>query len=136
MTAKRYRTKDVKREDYNVYEKKAGEFLAAMRSSLEAQHWDAAVLNAVHCAISSADALLVYSAGVRSSGESHHDVVGLLELHVKDDQASQKAKTLAKIIDNKNLAAYEARELREPEAQELAKITQRFYDWAKSLLLV
>ena len=34
---------------------------------------NAAGLNAVHCAISAADALTVFHAGVRSAGEAHHD---------------------------------------------------------------
>jgi len=134
MTARKYRTKDVRRERFTGYKKKADEFRSAMKSSMDARHWNAAALNAVHCAISSADALLVYFGGVRSASESHHDVAGLLLQHVKDDQVRQKMQALSKILDKKNVAAYEARELTEPEARELEKVTQRFFDWAMSLL--
>lgn len=105
-----------------------------MEASLRVREWNAAGLNAVHSAISSADALLVYNAGIRSAGDSHHDTTFLLVQHVKDKNAAPKAKTLSKILDYKYLAAYEDREITEAEALELAKITRRFFEWMESLL--
>lgn len=134
MTPKKHKTRDVSRDHYVTYRKKAGEFLHAMEGAQQRREWNAAALNAVHCAIASADALLVMNAGIRSAGDSHHDVSYLLEQHVKDRDAAPKAKSLAKIIDFKHLAAYEDRELTESEAVELAKLTKRFYDWMQALL--
>jgi len=134
MTARKYRTKNVPRTQYTTYEKKARGFRSAMNSSLTEGHRDAAALNAAHCAISAADALLVKHAGLRSSSEVHDDAAGLLKQHIKDDQAQQKARTLSKIISYKHVAAYEAREITEADARELVKLTERFYDWATSLL--
>ncbi|MBI4371211.1 MAG: HEPN domain-containing protein [Elusimicrobia bacterium] len=93
--------------------------------------WDAVGLNAVHSAISAADALLVYHGGVRSAGESHYDAVGLLEQHVHDDGIRSKTRTLSKILAYKNLAAYEDREVSESEAREAAKLARRFLDWVE-----
>ena len=135
MTPKKSKTRDVPRERHATYRKKAREFLNAMETALNSGDWDAAGLNAVHCAISAADALTVYYGGVRSAGESHHDAVALLERHVKDEQIGPKAKTLAKIVSFKNLAAYEDREMTESEARDVVKITQRFFDWAQSRLV-
>ncbi|OGS10579.1 MAG: hypothetical protein A2234_05985 [Elusimicrobia bacterium RIFOXYA2_FULL_58_8] len=134
MTPKQHKTRDVSRDHYTTYRKKAKEFLNSMEASLRVREWNAAGLNAVHCAISSADALLVYHAGIRSAGDSHHDISFLLVQHVKDADTAPKAKTLSKIIDYKYLAAYEDREIIESEALELAKITRRFFDWMESLL--
>ncbi|KAF0124451.1 MAG: hypothetical protein FD154_2371 [Elusimicrobia bacterium] len=134
MTPKKHKTRDVPRENYRTYRKKAGEFLHAMQAALPRREWNAAGLNAVHCAISAADALTVFHAGVRSAGDAHHDAAFLLEQHVKDKDAGPKAKTLARIMDHKHLAAYEDRELTEPEALELAKMTKRFFDWMEALL--
>jgi hypothetical protein len=97
--------------------------------------WDAVGLNAVHSAISAADALLAYHAGVRASGDSHHDAAGLLERHVQDDQIGSKTKTFSKILTLKNLAAYEDREVSETEARDAAKLARRFLDWAQSRLV-
>ena len=134
MTPKKHKTRDVSRDHYITYRKKAGEFLHAMDAALLAREWNAAGLNAVHCAISSADALLVYHAGIRSAGDSHHDISFLLNQHVKDKDVGPKGKTLSKIIDYKYLAAYEDREITEAEALELGKITRRFFEWMQSLL--
>lgn len=134
MTPKKHKTRDVSRDHYTTYRKKAKEFLNSMEASLRVREWNAAGLNAVHCAISSADALLVYNAGIRSAGDSHQDITFLLVRHVKDKDASPKARTLSKILDYKYLAAYEDREITEAEAMELAKITRRFFEWMESLL--
>ena len=132
MTPKKHKTRDISRDHYTTYRKKAKEFLNSMEASLRVREWNAAGLNAVHCAISSADALVVYNAGIRSASDSHHDISFLLEQHVKDKDTGPKAKTLAKIIEF--LAAYEDREIIESEALELAKITRRFFEWMESLL--
>lgn len=134
MTPRKHKTRDVSRDHYTTYRKKAREFLNSMEASLRVREWNAAGLNAVHCAISSADALLVYNAGIRSAGDSHHDITFLLVQHVKDKDASSKAKTLSKILDSRYLAAYEDREITEAEAMELAKITRRFFEWMEALL--
>ena len=134
MTPKQHKTRDVSRDHYTTYRKKAKEFLNSMEASLRVREWNAAGLNAVHCAISSAETLLVYHAGIRSAGDSHHDISFLLVQHIKDADTAPKAKTLAKIIDYKFLAAYEDREIIESEALELAKITRRFFEWMESLL--
>ena len=105
-----------------------------MESSLASRNWDAAGLNAVHSAISAADALLVYHAGIRSAGESHQDAAALLKQYIKDEQTSAKAQNLSKILSFKNISAYEDRELTEAEAGDLAKLSRRFLDWAESLI--
>lgn len=134
MTARQHRIKHIPRADYAGHERKARGFPSTMKSSLEDGYWDAASLNAVHCAISAADALLVKHAGLRSASEVHSEAAALLELHIKDEQIRPKAKSLAKILSYKHVAAYEAREITEAEARELAKLTERFYDWATALL--
>lgn len=134
MTPKQHKTRSVARERHTTYLKKAQEFLRAAESSLLTGDWDAVGLNAVHSSISAADALLVYYGGVRSTGESHHDVAGLLRQHVKDDQLGSKLQTLSKVLGYKNLAAYEAREVTEAEARDAAKLAQRFLEWARSRL--
>lgn len=134
MTPKKLKTRSVARERHTTYLKKAQEFLRAAESAMLIQDWDAVGLNSVHTAISAADALLVYYGGVRSTGESHHDVAGLLAQHVKDDQVGSKTQTLSKVLAYKNLSAYEDREVTETEGREAAKLARRFLEWAQSRL--
>ncbi|MEK6544721.1 MAG: HEPN domain-containing protein [Elusimicrobiota bacterium] len=135
MSPKNFKTRSVSRDRHGIYLKKAQEFLRASESALKIGDWNAAGLNAVHAAISSADALLVYYAGVRSSGDSHYDVVGLLRQHIKDDSLGSKIQTLSKVLGYKNFTAYEDRELTEAEGKNAQKLAQRFLEWAQSHLL-
>jgi HEPN domain-containing protein len=135
MTPKIFKARSVSRERHATYLKKAREFLRASGSSLKMNDWDAVGLNAVHAAISAADALLVYYGGLRSAGDSHRDVVGLLQQHVKDDQIGSKMQTLSKILEYKNLAAYEDREVTEAEGRDAEKLARRFLEWAQSRLI-
>jgi len=111
VTPTKYKTRSVSRERYGTYLKKAREF---MRSS--------------------ADALLVFYGGVRSVGDSHNDVAGLLSQHVPDAQIGSKIQTLSKVLSYKNLAAYEDREVTEAEGRDAEKLARRFLDWAQSSL--
>lgn len=133
MTPKKMKTRQVPQSHYRTYLKKAGEFLDAMNAALNSGGWDAAGLNAAHCAISATDALLVQRAGLRSAGESHAEAVELFERYWGSEQDG-KAGSLRKILACKHLAAYEDREMIESEAREVAKITQRFFEWAQSRL--
>lgn len=134
MSPKKFKTRSVARERHATYLKKAQEFLRAADSAVQVGDWDAVGLNAVHAAISAADALLVYYGGVRSTGESHHDVAGLLAQHVKDDQLGSKTQTLSKVLGYKNLAAYEDRAVTEAEGRDAIKLARRFLEWAQSRL--
>lgn len=134
MSPKKVKTRSVSRERHATYLKKAREFLRAAESALNKGDWDAVGLNAVHAAISAADSLLVYYGGVRSTGDSHHDVAGLLRRHIKDDQLGSKIQTLSKVLGYKNLAAYEDREVTEAEGKDAEKLARRFLDWAQSRL--
>lgn len=134
MTPKKFKTRSVSRERFGSYLKKAQEFLRAAEAALQRGDWDAVGLNAVHSAISAADALLVNYGGVRSASDSHHDVAGLLEQHVKDEQIGSKTRTLSKILTYKNVSAYEDREVTEAEARDAGKLARRFLEWAESRL--
>jgi HEPN domain-containing protein len=134
MTPKPFKTRSVSRERHGTYLKKAQEFLRAAESSAQVGDWDAVGLNAVHAAISAADALLVYYGGVRSTGDSHHDVAGLLRQHIKDDQLGSKIQTFSKVLCYKNLAAYEDREVTAAEGRDAEKLARRFLEWAQSRL--
>ena len=102
-----------------------------MRQALQDGLWNAAGLNAVHCAISACDAVLVYYTGQRSSSPQHEEAAYLLSSLSKVPEAQQKAETLRKILHRKNLVEYEDRSLTERDADDLAKLTERFFRWAE-----
>lgn len=134
MAARRNRIRKVERQGSNIYLKKATEFFDSMQQALGADRWNAAGLNAIHCAISACDAVLVYYTEQRSASPDHEAAVYLLGSLTKVPEAKQKADTLRRILHQKNLVEYEDRTLTMPEAQELTKLTERFFRWAKELL--
>ncbi|MEW6041469.1 MAG: hypothetical protein AB1633_08115 [Elusimicrobiota bacterium] len=109
--------------------KKAEEFYQTMLQAEKEKHWNAVGLNAVHCAISDCDAILVFHLGLRSSSEYHEDAVSLLSSLENISDAGQKSQTLTNILAKKNLVEYEDRDFHENEARLLIKLTTRFFEW-------
>lgn len=62
-------TRDLDKQKYVGYVKKAENSLRISKIALKEGAYDAAVMNAVHSAISALDALTTYSLGKRSSGQ-------------------------------------------------------------------
>ena len=133
MSAKKIKTKAVEKNRYKIYLKKAEEFFETALSAQGQNNWNATGLNAVHCAISSVDSLLVFYTGKRSADESHQAVGALLRLVDLPDVHS-KAETLRKILEKKNLVAYEDSDFNQNDALEIIKLTERFFNWVKSIL--
>jgi len=129
------RVRGVDRSGAEIYFKKASEFFHSMQNALQAEEWNAAGLNAVHCAISACDAVLVFYTEQRSAGSDHEAAANLLESLGNVSDAKQKADTLRKILHEKHLIEYEDRSIPQRDAAELAKLTERFYRWAQGLLL-
>ena len=132
MSAKKITTKAIKRSEYKVYLKKACEFYDVMLQAKEMGKWNAVGLNAVHCAISSSDAMLVFYAGIRSTSDDHLAVIDLLSNSIKLPEAKSKCQTLRRILAKKSLIEYEGRDFVQKEALEILKLTERFYDWVAS----
>lgn len=133
MTPRNVKTTAVNKSDYIIYLKKANDFYAITQKAADSELWAAVGLNAVHCAISCCDALLAFQLGVRSVSDNHMDAVDLL-MRVPEAKDSGEANTYKRIIAKKNLVAYDCREFRQPEAIDIAKQAERFYNWTLSNL--
>lgn len=129
MTAKETKVRQENRSAAKDYLKKAADNYDQMLLSFNAENWNAAATLAVQCAISSADAVCVYHSGVRSISRDHLDVCELVSL-LSLDGAEEKAKQLRKVIARKNMVQYESRSARRSDADEMVKMTTRFYQWA------
>ena len=105
-----------------------------MLDSLVKGDWDAAGLNAVHCAISASDAVLVFTQGIRSASSRHDDSALLLESMVRAPGTKNAVSQLKRLVAKKNLVEYEERIFRESEARDAAKSASRFLAWAGTLL--
>lgn len=132
MVAKKIKTKAIKRSVYRIYLKKAGEFYDIMFQAKKMEKWNAVGLNAVHCAISSSDAMLVFYAGIHSISDDHLAVINLLSTSIKLPDVKSKCETLRKILVKKSIIEYENRDFTQKEALEILKLTERFYAWVVS----
>ena len=130
---KKIPTRDVSKSAAVNYLSKAQQFSRAMIESLGKGDWDAAGLNAVHCAISANDAVLVLSKGVRSASSRHDDSVTLLESMVEAHGAKSATSQLKRLVAKKNMIEYEERMFRENEARDAVKNASRFLTWAEAL---
>ncbi len=126
-------TRNVETHKFKGFWNKAVEFHKYMKNAEGENDWNAAALNAIHCAISSADALCVFYRGERSVSQRHEDAYKLLrELPVPS--AEEKAKQFVQIISSKNLVEYSDDEPSEKDARKLVLQTDRFFSWAKDNL--
>lgn len=115
------------------YLKKASDNYDQMLAAFRVSNWNATATLAVQCAISSADAICVYEKGMRSISQDHLDVCDLVA-KLPLEGADDKAKQLRKIIARKNMVQYECRSVQKADAEEMAKVTTRFYQWVREKL--
>ena len=126
---KKKKTRQIDKGDYVIYLNKAEEFYETMQQAYKKRMWTAVGLNAVHCAISSGDAILVYSQGLRASGDNHMQVLDLLTQSSLIVGISKQVASVRRIIAKKNVIAYENREFRQSDATDILRQSERFYNW-------
>src|SRR3989339_252710 len=127
------KTRSVDKHKYRNYLVKADEFFDMMNDSFAKRKFNPTVLNAIHCAINSADALTVFYKGVRHAGERHEDVVALLNTLGLPDMQS-KNRQLLDLLRIKNSAEYEEKLMTEANALDSIKNTERFFKWVRGML--
>ncbi|MCD6521646.1 HEPN domain-containing protein [Candidatus Calescamantes bacterium] len=111
--------------------KKAEDFYEAMLRSYKENNWNSVGLEGVHCAISAADALMVFYYGIRCASDDHRDSVKLLEQHFPEPEYKNYISHFRRIISQKNLVEYEDRNFSAKEAEEIVKKAERFLNWVK-----
>lgn len=135
MTPKKIPYAKIEHSKHKVYWKKAEDFYQSMFRAYADKNWNSVGLEAIHCAISATDALIVRRKGIRSTSQYHRDIVGFLVEQINTEEAKKYSNTLFKIISMKNLVEYEDRPFREKEASDILKHTERYYGWIKKQLI-
>ncbi len=135
MTPRKSKIVDVDKSQYFNYLKKAEEFYFSMLQAEKSEHWNAAGLNAVHCAISTADALLVKFSGVRSIETDHMLVVDIIKQKLKLDGIDEKLSTLRRVLAKKSLIEYDNTVFGKRDALDIIKQVERLYLWGRTKLI-
>lgn len=121
------------RREAGRYLAKAEEFLAEAHAALGDRRSDAAMLTAIHAAISAADAVTVALAGRRSADPDHQRAADLLEqVGGPSPEVRGKARQLRQLLSRKNLVEYESRRATAKEAADGVERAARFVAWASS----
>jgi len=130
MTAKSIRTRSEDRSLAKIYLAKARDNYEAMTAALAQKNYNAVGTLAVQTVISSADAVCVFEKGVRSVSQNHGDICDLV-LQTRLPDVKERCNALKRVIAKKNVIQYEGRNVSAAEAGELAKWTQRFFEWVE-----
>lgn len=121
------RIKLVPREKFRGFWKKAEEDYEGMRSEFEHGRHNTAVILAVHCAISWADAFTVRKLGKKSSSQSHGEAIILLkEAKASDEKAkAQVCRDFLQLIQLKTPAEYEDGILSKSDARRAVNLCEK-----------
>lgn len=130
------KTVEVARSEARLYLAKAEQFAEEARVALQDSRNDAAMLNAVHTAISAVDAVSVALAGRRSADPDHRRAADLLqEIGGMSTGISTHVKQLRMLLARKNVVEYESRQATNKEATDAVKRAERLYLWARGVVL-
>lgn len=129
------KTVDVPRREARRYVEKAVEFIEQARvASSDARH-DAVMLNAIHAAISAADAVTVALSGKRSADADHQRVADLLEqVAASSSEVRSHARQLRTLLAKKNAVEYESRRATVREASDALTRAERLVSWSQELV--
>ncbi len=131
MTAK-INTKTVDKGMYKNFLQKAEENLKIDYKALEERAYNPAAVNAVHSAISAADAFCVYYLGKRCTSAKHEDAADLImDIPVKDDEKTVISKMFRTIIRIKNMVEYEERLVKPKEAEKVVNEAKKLLELVK-----
>jgi hypothetical protein len=121
----------VPRGQSRAYVEKAAQFLTAARDAADRSLHDAAMLNAIHAAISAADAVTVALAGQRSTDPDHGRAADLLdEVGGGSSEMKSHARQLRQLLGRKNVVEYESRRAAAREAVDAVTRADRLVAWA------
>lgn len=127
----RRKTASVSRGEAGTYMAKAQEFLAEARAAQDGGRQDAAMLNAIHAAISASDAVTTALSGLRSADPDHQRVVDLLEdVSGRSDEIKTRVRQIRQLLAKKNVVEYESRGATAKEAIEALERASRIVGWA------
>ncbi len=127
------KTRSLDRHYAKDYLKRAEECKNSMKRSLEAEEWNGCVISAIHCAISSADALCIWKKGLRNASENHTDALALLNsIDPNSEDIKRAVRHLSALLQIKSDAEYGNRLLNRGDAESAVKHAERIFDFAKS----
>lgn len=129
------KTRSVDRFRAKDYLKRTEECKNAMNNSFESSNWNACVINAIHCAVSSADAFCIFKKGLRNASERHQDAIALfMSIDPSSEEIKKNSAHLSRLLDIKTDAEYGERLATNSEAEQAKKHAERLFGFVKDKL--
>lgn len=125
----------VARAEARLYLAKAEQFLDEGRAAAASGRSDAAMLNAIHAAISGTDAVTIALSGRRSADPDHSRSADLLEeVAAGSDTVRARTRQLRMLLARKNIVEYESRRATAREAADAVSRAARLVEWARDIV--
>jgi hypothetical protein len=129
------KTVRVEPQESLAYLRKARQFVDGSRVAAVAGRADAAMLCAIHAAISAADGVTVALAGLRSTDPNHLAAAELLRVAGRGaGDFETRARQFSALLQKKNLVEYEARNATVAEVEDAVKRAERLVEWAAEVV--
>jgi HEPN domain-containing protein len=129
------KTVEVPRSEARLSLGKAEQFLEEARSAQSGSRYDAAMLNAIHAAVSAADAVTVSLGGRRSTDPDHQRTADLVEeLAARSEAIGGKVRQLRSLLSRKHAVEYQSRRATAGEAKDAVERADRFVAWAREVV--
>jgi HEPN domain-containing protein len=129
------KTAEVRRGEARLYLGKADQFLEQARFAVKAERYDAALLNAIHAAISGTDAVTVALVGRRSTDPDHQRSVDLLEEATGSaPEIRERSRQVRTLLGRKNAVEYESRPASARDARDGVERAGRVVEWAREMV--
>lgn len=132
MTRKR-ETVVVPKEEARHYLAKAEEFQRAAQRSLASGDRNAAGVLAIHAGITAADAITIHFLGLRSAGQRHLDVLGLMAQTAHARRAAIQ-RQLNELLGEKKSVEYEGRLVSLGDSETMVMLSARIVDGAREAI--
>ena len=127
------KTRQVSKYYYKNYLESAEDCYETMQERYQKGKYISAIINAVYCCISSADALTVFFKEQRHSGENHLDTINLLKtINILD--LNNKIEVFSQVIKLKNDSEYSERKISKNDVDMAIRNTEKFFKFVKNIL--
>lgn len=124
-------TRSLDRNKAAGYITKAENSLRISKIAIKEGAYDAAVMNAVHSAINSLDALTTYFVGKRVSGV-HTEVLSIIKGILTQREYEETQKQFNTLLGMKNESEYQADLMNSKDAESAIKLAERIFEKVKT----
>jgi hypothetical protein len=127
--------KNIDVNKYSDFIKVSKDFSNGCDTAYTFEYYNAAGVLIIHAAIALADAVTIKLSGTKCSGDSHYDIIALLNKVTPSSKDKNKSlDQFKRLIDHKNKVSYYGDIYYKKDVDRLLKYFERFKFWAETLL--